>query len=257
MPCGLTREPSERSPPPRVARVPGQPGVPGRRDAGLRRLLGGGLRRGRLGGGRRGRPARRAPGDPPAAPGLRLGADEWGTAGRSPAATGLPVPAGERVTTVGPGRGHPRRPARRRPRRLHRLRASPRRRSPTSSAGPGASVGSLYHHFGGKADLYLALFEDYAVRQEERAPRRGPRGPAGRGVRPGGAVRRRRRGPTSTAAGPSATSRGCSSPAADHPASSWPPDAASASGPGATRRCCRPAPRSRGATPWCWCSPPW
>lgn len=33
----------------------------------------------------------------------------------------------------------------------------------------GASVGSLYHHFGGKADLYLAMFEDYAVRQEERA----------------------------------------------------------------------------------------
>ncbi len=36
-------------------------------------------------------------------------------------------------------------------------------------AGAGASVGSLYHHFGGKADLYLALFEEYSVRQEERA----------------------------------------------------------------------------------------
>ena len=33
----------------------------------------------------------------------------------------------------------------------------------------GASVGSLYHHFGGKADLYLAMFEDHAVRQEARA----------------------------------------------------------------------------------------
>ncbi|HWB67337.1 MAG TPA: TetR/AcrR family transcriptional regulator [Mycobacteriales bacterium] len=33
----------------------------------------------------------------------------------------------------------------------------------------GASVGSLYHHFGGKADLYLALFEDYQGRQEARA----------------------------------------------------------------------------------------
>src|SRR3954462_3570277 len=33
----------------------------------------------------------------------------------------------------------------------------------------GASVGSLYHHFGGKADLYLALFEDYQSRQEEGA----------------------------------------------------------------------------------------
>ena len=35
----------------------------------------------------------------------------------------------------------------------------------------GASVGSLYHHFGGKADLYLALFEDYQSRQEARAAR--------------------------------------------------------------------------------------
>jgi AcrR family transcriptional regulator len=33
----------------------------------------------------------------------------------------------------------------------------------------GASVGSLYHHFGGKAELYLALFEDYQQRQESRA----------------------------------------------------------------------------------------
>lgn len=33
----------------------------------------------------------------------------------------------------------------------------------------GASVGSLYHHFGGKADMYLALFDDYQQRQEERA----------------------------------------------------------------------------------------
>jgi AcrR family transcriptional regulator len=36
-------------------------------------------------------------------------------------------------------------------------------------AGAGASVGSLYHHFGGKAELYLALFEDYQQRQEGRA----------------------------------------------------------------------------------------
>jgi len=32
----------------------------------------------------------------------------------------------------------------------------------------GASVGSLYHHFGGKGELYLALFEDYQQRQEGR-----------------------------------------------------------------------------------------
>lgn len=33
----------------------------------------------------------------------------------------------------------------------------------------GASVGSLYHHFGGKGDVFLALFEEYQQRQEERA----------------------------------------------------------------------------------------
>jgi AcrR family transcriptional regulator len=32
----------------------------------------------------------------------------------------------------------------------------------------GASVGSLYHHFSGKADLYLTLFEEFQVRQQER-----------------------------------------------------------------------------------------
>lgn len=33
----------------------------------------------------------------------------------------------------------------------------------------GASVGSLYHHFGGKAELYLAVFDDYQTQQENRA----------------------------------------------------------------------------------------
>lgn len=33
----------------------------------------------------------------------------------------------------------------------------------------GASVGSLYHHFGGKGELYLALYEEYQQRQEARA----------------------------------------------------------------------------------------
>src|SRR5690348_6394639 len=33
----------------------------------------------------------------------------------------------------------------------------------------GISVGSLYHHYGGKAGLYLALWEDYTTEQEARA----------------------------------------------------------------------------------------
>ncbi|WP_182887728.1 TetR/AcrR family transcriptional regulator [Microbispora sp. H10885] len=32
----------------------------------------------------------------------------------------------------------------------------------------GASVGSLYHHFSGKADLYLTLFEEFQKRQAQR-----------------------------------------------------------------------------------------
>lgn len=35
----------------------------------------------------------------------------------------------------------------------------------------GISVGSLYHHYGGKAGLYLALWEDYTKEQERRATR--------------------------------------------------------------------------------------
>jgi AcrR family transcriptional regulator len=35
----------------------------------------------------------------------------------------------------------------------------------------GSSVGSLYHHFGGKSDLYIALYDDYQVRQQHRSAR--------------------------------------------------------------------------------------
>ena len=35
-------------------------------------------------------------------------------------------------------------------------------------AAAGASVGSLYHHFTGKADLYLTLFEEFHARLAER-----------------------------------------------------------------------------------------
>jgi AcrR family transcriptional regulator len=33
----------------------------------------------------------------------------------------------------------------------------------------GSSVGSLYHHFGGKSELFLALWQEYSVAQEEAA----------------------------------------------------------------------------------------
>jgi AcrR family transcriptional regulator len=33
----------------------------------------------------------------------------------------------------------------------------------------GSSVGSMYHHFGGKADLFIALHDGYQSRQESRA----------------------------------------------------------------------------------------
>jgi AcrR family transcriptional regulator len=35
-------------------------------------------------------------------------------------------------------------------------------------AAAGASVGSLYHHFAGKADLFLTLFDEFHTRQTER-----------------------------------------------------------------------------------------
>ncbi|WP_246062285.1 TetR/AcrR family transcriptional regulator [Haloactinospora alba] len=35
----------------------------------------------------------------------------------------------------------------------------------------GASVGSLYHHFSGKAELYMALYEEFQQRQQERTHR--------------------------------------------------------------------------------------
>lgn len=35
----------------------------------------------------------------------------------------------------------------------------------------GSSVGSLYHHFGGKSDLYIALYDDHQLRQQHRSAR--------------------------------------------------------------------------------------
>src|SRR6516225_1092359 len=33
----------------------------------------------------------------------------------------------------------------------------------------GSSVGSLYHHFGGKSELFVALWQEYSLAQEEAA----------------------------------------------------------------------------------------
>ena len=38
----------------------------------------------------------------------------------------------------------------------------------------GSSVGSLYHHFGGKSELFIALWQDYQHAQEEAASARSP-----------------------------------------------------------------------------------
>jgi AcrR family transcriptional regulator len=72
-----------------------------------------------------------------------------------------------------------------------------------------SSVGSLYHHFGGKQDLYIALYDDYQHRQQ-RLPR----------ARTTRCSCSSPRAHTSKAAGKNASSLGCSCPAVDHRASS-------------------------------------
>ena len=89
----------------------------------------------------------------------------------------------------------------------------------------GSSVGSLYHHFGGKAELFVALWQDHQDAQEQRVvsavAKARAQGEAGAGPadrRRGGGGRREDlltlfiegAGPTSTAPGSSAMSPGCS-----------------------------------------------
>ena len=80
----------------------------------------------------------------------------------------------------------------------------------------GASVGSLYHHFSGKADLYLTLFEEF-----QTASRSAPAKPS---IWPATRARATRCGcsspapaPTSTVASPSPTWPACSCPATARP----------------------------------------
>src|SRR6201986_1459106 len=44
----------------------------------------------------------------------------------------------------------------------------------------GSSVGSLYHHFGGKSELFIALWREYQHAQEEEASRGVAEGKKGR-----------------------------------------------------------------------------
>ena len=62
----------------------------------------------------------------------------------------------------------------------------------------GSSVGSLYHHFGGKAELFVALWQDHQDAQEQRvvsavakARARGEAGEGGRQGKADGGSRRR------------------------------------------------------------------
>ena len=70
---------------------------------------------------------------------------------------------------VGTHREHPARAAGRRPGGFHIPRASPKPASRRSSSGPGSSVGSLYHHFGGKSELFLALWQEHQLAHEQAA----------------------------------------------------------------------------------------
>ncbi|WP_231846782.1 TetR/AcrR family transcriptional regulator [Mycobacterium leprae] len=80
--------------------------------------------------------------------------------------------------------------------------------------GSGAIIGSIYHHFGGKRKLFLAIFEQMG--RQRRPPHR--RGDATSGpIRPSGdrsaaGIRSPRTGPTSRRCGKTGTRPGCCRP---------------------------------------------
>src|SRR2546429_7584753 len=49
----------------------------------------------------------------------------------------------------------------------------------------GSSVGSLYHHFGGKSELFIALWQEHPLAHEEAASQAGAGAREGGGARPG------------------------------------------------------------------------
>ncbi len=82
----------------------------------------------------------------------------------------------------------------------------------------GASVGSLYHHFSGKADLYLTLFEELSSEHTERT-RTAVRQLRGTGVTDPMQLFLVGAGPTLTCASSNASWPGCSPGATARPAS--------------------------------------
>src|SRR5450755_3722330 len=84
----------------------------------------------------------------------------------------------------------------------------------------GASVGSLYHHFSGKAELYLALFEELHNDQARRT-RHAVRGARGLVFVTRGSSSWWGREPTWTGAWSSGSSPRCSCGATGRPASTW------------------------------------
>src|SRR5260370_27425305 len=56
----------------------------------------------------------------------------------------------------------------------------------------GSSVGSLYHHFGGKSELFVALWQEHQLAHEEAASQAVAEARKNRGTRPRAVVRARR-----------------------------------------------------------------
>ncbi len=75
-------------------------------------------------------------------------------------------------------------------------------------AGSGASVGSIYHHFGGKSELFLAIFEQMADAVDRRIDA-AMRQAGGRRTETGGGCSSCTCGPTSRRCGRTGTWPGC------------------------------------------------
>ena len=115
----------------------------------------------------------------------------------------------------------------------------------------GSSVGSLYHHFGGKSELFLALWQEHQLAYEEAAST-AVAAARQAGVDDPAKLFAAGRARTSRAAGSGVTWPCCSRPATGRPASRSCAGSAGTSGSGRTTRSsgCR-TPRSTGSMPRC------